>query len=270
VLLEVLERLRGVVERQLGELRERVGEVVGKVEVDAVADPRAAHDMQQPQVLVEVGPPEQPSAHLGPVRGPLIVRIDRVGTERHPQGIDAERRAALDERKIDAGATVGEKPPGGHPVGRPVGTDSAAAREMLSAAAQLDPQVADRLLLVAARKHPRAEHAGLLARRVDPPRIGLEQERQEHVHRGGLARAVDPSQQQAAASEAEHLVAVLVDVRDAGSVEHPAVGHRPRLGKPPGPAGHPPAPWSVMHDPPVRHRRRRSRMSCARCRQARG
>lgn len=47
VLLEVFERLRGIVDGGVGELRQRVVEVSGQIGVDLVADPRTAHDVEQ-------------------------------------------------------------------------------------------------------------------------------------------------------------------------------------------------------------------------------
>jgi hypothetical protein len=91
--------------------------------------------------------------------------------------------------------------------------------------AQLDPEVPLGLRFVAPRQHPGPEHAHLLASGVDASRLGLEQERQEHVHRRGLARPVDAAQQQAPTAELDGFVAVLVDVDDPGAVEHPPLCH---------------------------------------------
>ena len=60
--------------------------------------------------------------------------------------------------------------------------DAAAAGEELAQALELDPQVADRLGVVAPAEHPRLEDPGLLAGRVDVALAGGEQERQQHVH----------------------------------------------------------------------------------------
>ncbi len=199
MLLEVLQRLGGVVERRLRELRQRVAEVGREFGVDAVADTGTANDVEQANVLVEVPAAEQRVADRLAIGAALIVGEHGMRAERGAQHVGAERNAALHQGEVDPGSAIGEKPPGGDTVGALVGLDPAPAHEVLLApffvlrggTGELDPQVPHGLLLVAPRQHPRAEHSGLLACRIDPPRVGIDEEWQQHVHRGRLAGAVD-------------------------------------------------------------------------------
>ena len=175
-----------------------------------------------------------------------------MGADAGPQGVHAEWNPVLDQGQINPRATVGDEPPGAHPLGGTIGPDPAPADQVLrlapgafvagaltSGAGELDPQVPRRLGVVSPGEHPGAQHRGLLAGRVDATGVGVQQERQQHVHGGGLARAVDPSQQQPPASEVQGLVAVLVHVDDAGAMQHPTVGHDPQARETPAPAAEP-------------------------------
>ena len=116
-------------------------------------------------------------------------------------------------------------------LGRRAGAYAATADEVAKLARlvfdafELDPEVADRVRFLPARQHPRAQHAGLLTRRIDPPDVGLDQERQQHVHRRRLARSVDTTQEQPSTGEVDRLVAVLVDVQDPGTMKMPTADH---------------------------------------------
>jgi len=179
-------------------------------------------------VLVDGGPAEEALLDLAPVVAALALVIHVAVVEGCPQAVGGERDVAASEQaEVDTGALRGDEPPGGDGVGLPVGLDAAAAGEVLAAALELDPQVADRLRVVTPAEHPRLQDPDLLAGRVDPPRPGGEQERQQHVHRRGLARAVHATQQQPPAAEVQHLVLVLVHVHDAGPVQPPPIGHLP-------------------------------------------
>ena len=137
--------------------------------------------------------------------------------------------------KVDPGPSGRDEPPRRGFRRRLVRPDPTAAHEVLAAALELEPQVADWLLLLATGQHPRPQYTGLLAGSIDAPDVRLQEERQQHVHRRRLARAVHAAKQQTPSRERQHLVAVLIDVDDARSAEFPALGHR-RMVAPEAPA----------------------------------
>jgi len=222
VLLEIVERLRGLGQRLVGESRQRVDQVLGQLDVDPVADARRAHHVDQTDVLIERGTAEQVPLDRRSVVAAAVVPEHLVAVERGTQRVGRQGHAALDQVQVHTRPAGRDEPPGVHRIGRAVGLDAAAADEELAVALELDPQVADRLGVVATAEHPALEDAALLAGGVDSPLPGGQQERQQHVHRRRLARAVDATQQQTPAAEVQHLVLVLVDVDDAGAVQAPA------------------------------------------------
>ena len=229
MLLQIVERLRRLRQCLLGELRQRVHEMLRKFRVDPVADPGVAYQVDQADVLVDGRSAEETVLDLAPVVAPLaLVENLTAVVEGGAQALGREGNvAATDQTEVHAGALGSDEPPGCDGVGRPVGLDAAAAGEVLAPALELDPQVADRLGVVTPAEHPRLEDPRLLAGRVDLPLPGGQQERQQHVHRRRLARAVHAAQQQPPAAEVQHLVLVLVDVDDPGPVQPPPLGRLP-------------------------------------------
>ena len=230
VLLELLERCRRVVDRRVGQLGQRVVEVLRQIDVDPVADTRVPHDVQQAEVLVEVGPSVQPAAQDASVCGSSVLGPHRIAADLGAELLRGQRGASaasdrLHEVEVDARSTVGHEPPVPHRVGVAVRLDPASERDVVLVACHLQPQVAGGLRFVAAREHPRAQHPRLFACRVDATHVRVEQERQQHVHRGRLARTVDAAQQEPTATEVQRLLAVLEHVDDAGPLEPPAIAH---------------------------------------------
>lgn len=235
MVLEVLEGLRGVGDRLLGHRWEGLADAAGQVGVHAVTHAGVADLVQQREVAGRVGAAEEPLGDLDAVvrgRGE-----DSVRAELGAQPVGRQRNLPLGERELDLRAARGGEPPGGDPVGVPPGADPASdgavaalARDVGIGAAELDPQVAGALRLVCVGEHPGLEDAGLLTGGVDAAGVGLEQERQQHVHRRRLAGAVDAAQQQPAAREVQRLVLVLVDVEYPGARRLPTVRrHRHRV-----------------------------------------
>jgi hypothetical protein len=138
VLLEVVERLRRVVERHVGELWERLCQIWREVDVDAVANARVAHDVEETHALVDVRSPEQTLAYLSPVRGTLVVAKDGVRSERGPQGFCPQRGAGLHEVRVDPWPPRGHEPPRRHRVRGAAGPDPAPAHQVLVAAGDLE------------------------------------------------------------------------------------------------------------------------------------
>ena len=222
VLLEVVERLGGLRQRLFGQLRQRIQQMGREIDIDPVADAWAAHDVDQPDVLVDGCPAEETALHLPPVVATAAVAEHLVAVQSDAQPVRRQRHAAsLGQRHVDSRPLRRDEPPGRDRVRLPAGLDAAAAGEVLAPALELDPQVADRLGVVAPAEHPRLEDPALLAGRVDAALAGGEQERQQHVHRRRLARTVHAAQQQPPAPEMQHLVLVLVDVDDACAVQPP-------------------------------------------------
>ncbi len=137
--------------------------------------------------------------------------------------------------EVDPGSTLGDEPPVVDRVRGAACLDAAAEREVILTVRNFEPQIAGRLGLVSPGEHPRSQHPGLFARSVDPADIGIEEEREQHVHRRRFAGPVHAAKQQTPSRERQHLVAVLVDVDDARSAEFPALGHR-RMVAPEAPA----------------------------------
>jgi len=226
MLLQILQRLGGVLECGLRELRESILEILRQVRIESIPHARVAHDAQQVEVLLEVGAAEEASANLVAVGCALVVAVDYAGLDHRAQPVGRQRNAPLDQVQIDARPARRDEPPRGHALGRAVGADAASEAHVRIAPGQLDPEISLRLWFVAARQHPRAQHPRLLARGVDASRVAVEQERQQHVHGGRLARSVHAAQQQPAAAEVQRLVLVLVDVQDPCTAEPPALGLR--------------------------------------------
>ena len=174
-------------------------------------------------------PPKRLTPDLLPVALAVLLAEHGIRSEHGPQRLGAQRPAVLHEVEIDPGPARGDPPPRRDRIGRPAGLDAAPAGQVDAVPGELDPEVADGLRVVPAREHPGLENTGLLSCGVDFPGVAVEEERQKHVHGGRLAGAVDPSEQQPPAAECQDFVAVLVDVQDAGSIQHPPFAHPPRL-----------------------------------------
>jgi hypothetical protein len=82
MLFEIFKRLRGVVERCVGKLRKRILEVLRELRIQPIPDTRIAHDVQQAQVLLEIGATEEPLTQLPPVLRALLVTEHRIGLNR--------------------------------------------------------------------------------------------------------------------------------------------------------------------------------------------
>ncbi len=91
--LEIFERLRGIVERRLGELRKRVVQILWELRIEPVAHSGVAHDAEQVQVLLDVRAAEETLAKLCPILGPLIVSKNRIGIDKRLQRVSACRHA---------------------------------------------------------------------------------------------------------------------------------------------------------------------------------
>ena len=218
-------------ESGLRQLRERALQVRREVNIDAVTDPWTPHDMKEADVLLEVSPTEEPGAHFGAVVAPSFMGEHRRRSQERSQGVNGQRRAPVQKGEIHPGSLIGDEPPCGDAIRRRIGANAAAADHVVDFTRlgvdplELDPEIANRIRLLPARKHPRAQHAGLLTGGVDAAHVRLEQEGQEHVHRCRLARSVHATEQQTSAGQLDRLVAVLVHVEDARSIETPPTEH---------------------------------------------
>ena len=94
VLVEVVEGLGGFGESLLGHLWQRVHQVVPEFQVDAVADPGAAHLVDETDVLLDGRPAEEPLLQGPPVVAPPRSAEHLVAVEFRPERLRRERRAA--------------------------------------------------------------------------------------------------------------------------------------------------------------------------------
>jgi hypothetical protein len=176
--------VRGVGDGLIGELWQRALSATGQFGVDPVADARAAHDVQEPDVLIEVRSAEQPGARLFPTVDTAIVAEHGMRPDHRAERIHTERRPRIEEGEVDAGSLIRNESPCGDPLRRRAGAYAAAEYEVeelacrLGEPLKLDPEVADRVRFLPAGEHPRAQHVGLLAGGIDAAHIGFDEEGQ--------------------------------------------------------------------------------------------
>lgn len=130
MLLQVLEGLRRIVEGRLGELRQRILQILRQLRIEAIPDPGVAHDAQQMQMLLDIGAAEEPAAKLRAVVRALLLSIDRVRPDCGPQGLATERHPAVDEMQVEARPARGDEPPGRDLLRGAAGADAAAEGEI--------------------------------------------------------------------------------------------------------------------------------------------
>jgi hypothetical protein len=159
---------------------------------------------------------------------------------------DQYRARRADQVEIGVGALVGDEEPAGRDAPAGHRLEAAAERQvcgyaMLVQAAELQPGVAEPLLVAAAEQEvPLHPFGGICVRRHPVGRqLAVEQERQGEREHLGLARAVVAAQQQVAVAEAELLVVVEKQVDQAGAQRLPALPPRQRQ------------PAAVLPPPPV-------------------
>ena len=150
MLLEVLERLRSVVERRVGELRQCVHQILRQLGVKTIADAWIANGTQQMQMLLNVGAAEDAPAKLGAILGSLLLPEQGTGLDQDPQCVSANRHAAFDEMQVEAYAERCNEPPGRDLVSRAVRANTASEVEVRIALCNLEPQVSLRLRFISA------------------------------------------------------------------------------------------------------------------------
>ena len=82
MLFQVLQGLGGLGQGFFGQLRQRVDEMRRQVQVDAVADARMTHNVDELDVLIDRRPVEQALFHRMPVVGSAVMDEDFVAVER--------------------------------------------------------------------------------------------------------------------------------------------------------------------------------------------
>ena len=113
MLIEIFEWLGGVGERGFRQLREGTLKVFREIHVDAVSDPRASHNVQEADVLIEISTTKEPGTNFAAVVAASIVVEDCSCAQDRLQRVHRERRSAVQERKVDTRTPVGHEPPRG-------------------------------------------------------------------------------------------------------------------------------------------------------------